>query len=194
MKNSYIAEFLGTLALATIVTLSVSGAYSIGTPILAALTLGLFVYTVGHISGTHINPAVTAGLWSVKKIATNDAVMYIIAQLIAGGCAYALLQFIHPGFSVMNGMTMHDFWGELVGTAVFTFGIAAVVSGKVPAQFSGMVVGGSLLLGISFASVIGAAGALNPAVAIALGLWNPVYLIAPILGSAIGFHVYKQID
>ena len=191
--NKYIAEFIGTLALATIVGLSVAGTFPIATPILAALTLGLFVYTIGHISGSHINPAVTLGLWSVKKIAITDAAYFIGAQLIAGACAYALVRAVHPGFMSAGGITTMEFVGELVGTFFFTFGIASVVSGKAPATFSGLVVGGSLLLGISFAALLGAAGALNPAVALALGALNPVYVVAPIIGSILGFQIYTRL-
>ena len=191
--NKYVAEFIGTLALATIVSLSVAGSFVIATPILAALTLGLFVYTVGHISGAHLNPAVTLGLWSVKKITITDAGYFIGAQLIAGVCAYALVRAVHPGFIGVGSITTMEFIGELVGTFFFTFGIASVVSGKVPAAFSGLVVGGSLLLGISFAVLLGAAGALNPAVALALGAFNAVYVIAPILGSILGFQIYTRL-
>lgn len=65
--NKYIAEAIGTFALTLAVGLSLAGEFPVSTPILAALTLGLFVYSVGHLSGTHLNPAVTIGAWSIKK-------------------------------------------------------------------------------------------------------------------------------
>jgi glycerol uptake facilitator-like aquaporin len=82
---------------------------------------------------------------------------------------------------------IHLFLAEALGTAVFTFGIAAVVKEKVHTSMSGVVVGGSLLLGVLFSSLAGASGILNPAVAFALNSVTLVYILAPIVGSIAGF-------
>ena len=66
----FVAEFFGTFILSLVVMLSVMAGsqFPIATSFLAAITLGIFVYSIGHISGSHLNPAVTIALWSIKKI------------------------------------------------------------------------------------------------------------------------------
>ena len=74
---------------------------------------------------------------------------------------------------------------ELLGAFFFTFGIAAVVYEKVPASLSGVVVGGSLLLGIFMAAGVSSA-VLNPAVALGINSLTPEYVLAPIIGAILG--------
>ena len=193
--KKYGAEFVGTFALTLIVGLSVGGMFPVSTPVLAALTLGLFVYSVGHISGTHINPAVTIGAWSIGKIRSREAVRYIVAQVLGAGLAWIKLGFLMTSeVSLAVSSTMTVGFAEFVGTFFFTFGIASVVYGRTPGQFSGVVVGGSLLLGVAFAALIGSNGILNPAVAFGIGSFNFMYLFGPIFGSIVGMNVYKYLS
>jgi len=67
------------------------------------------------------------------------------------------------------------------------------VYGKVSDHMSGLVVGGSLLLGILIASMAGSLGILNPAVALALNSLTVLYLFAPVVGSIAGFQLYKYL-
>jgi len=191
----YIAEFFGTFTLALAVLLSLAFNAPVATPLLAALTLGLFVYTTGHISGTHINPAVTVGIFTLGKIKPVEAVGYIVAQMLGGVAAY-LLAFNVLGLAPLGplGASMTIFVAEAIGMALFTFGIAAAVYGRVPAGFSGVVVGGSLLLGIALAVGAGSGGVLNPAVALALGSFNVAYLGGQLVGSIVGFQLYRMIS
>jgi glycerol uptake facilitator-like aquaporin len=195
MSKKYVAEFVGTFALSFIVLSAVAAGTSLPlvVPVIAALTLGLFVYTIGALSGCHINPAVTAGLWSIKKIADKDAVGYILAQLAGALVAVAAARafgVISPA-AVPMMFDMGLFMAEMMGMFFFAFGIAAVVYGRVSEQMSGLVVGGSLLLGILMAVVAGSAGILNPAVAFALNSISVVYMLAPIAGSVLGFNAYR---
>lgn len=192
--KKYIAEALGTFALAFVVVLSVAGLFPVPTPVLAGLTLALFVYSIGHISGAHINPAVTIGAWSLKKISNQDALGYIIAQCVGGYGAMlvaGLFVRVLPMVSLPSGLVLG---AEALGTLFFTFGIASVVYGKTPHDASGAVVGGSLLLGVAIAGLSGSLGVLNPAVALSLGVFNWAYILGPILGSLIGMNLYKQIN
>lgn len=206
MKNyaKYLVEFLGTFALTLVVALSLAGSFPVPTPVLAALTLGLFVYTVGHISGTHINPAITLGALSIKKIKLMDAVGYWIAQFAGAAAAFG----VYSGVSrlVPEGLTQGMLSGgndpllglmEGLGAFFFAFGVAAVIYGRVPKDLTGIAVGGSLLMGISIAASLGG-GVLNPAVALGLRslqitqvFW---YMVGPMVGAVLGMWAYKLVS
>src|SRR5262245_52072769 len=101
--KKYIAEFLGTFALALAVVLSLAGKFPLPTPVMAALTLGVCVYTFGAISGTQINPAITIGLLAAGKINIKDTVAYIVAQFagaVLAKYAAGLLSGSHPPVTV----------------------------------------------------------------------------------------------
>jgi len=137
---------------------------------------------------------VTIGLWSIKKVSTAEAINYIVAQLIGALLAFGIAVVFFNGISL--GMVAESgtvFWAELIGAAVFTFGIAGVVYGKVKDAASGLVIGGSLLLGIVIAAHLGSAGILNPAVALALGSISLSYVLGSILGGIVGMKLYKMI-
>ncbi len=193
-SKKYAAEALGTAALTLMVGLSLAGAFPINTAILAALTLGLFVYSIGHISGTHINPAVTLGALSINKISVKDAIMYIVAQAIGAGVALLFLQnYVEMPEVVISGTGLIGV-AEFLGAFFFTFGIASVIYGKTPSQASGLVIGGSLLLGIAISASLGANGVLNPAVAFGIGSLSWMYVLGPIVGAVCGMQAYKYLQ
>ncbi|HRP37319.1 MAG TPA: aquaporin, partial [Candidatus Dojkabacteria bacterium] len=74
--KKYFAEFFGTFILSIVVIVSVAGDFTVSTAVLAALTLLIFVYTIGSISGSHLNPGVTLGIFSLKKIKAKQALAY----------------------------------------------------------------------------------------------------------------------
>lgn len=196
MQNKLIAEALGTftLALAVLANLSMEVPL-VPTPVVAGLVLGLFVYTIGGKTGCHINPAVTLGLWSINKIKTNDAMGYIIAQFAGALLAYAAASSM-LGSEMTLGMrpeSLTIFLAEALGAFLFAFGIAGVVYGKVRDDMSGIVIGGSLLLGILLAVALGSAGILNPAVALALGYLNLSYALGAIVGAMLGMNLYRRV-
>lgn len=193
--NKYIAELFGTFTLVLIVMLSVSGKFPIPTPILAASVLGTFVYTIGSISGSLINPAVTIGLWSINKLSNKDTVLYIIAQF-AGALLAMFVSYVLVGAALiqMPPTTLIMGLGELFGTLLLTFGVASVVYGKVHKETSGIVVGASLFVGVAVASVMGSSGIINPAVSLGVGLFNPIYLVGQIIGGILGFWIFKLLE
>ena len=192
--KKYMAEAVGTGVLALVVGLSLAGTFPVPTPVLAALTLGLFVYSLGHVSGTHINPAVTVGLWSLGKITLPEMAKYIIAQFAGAGVVFVVLPSLvtkMPDLITSEALVVG--FAEAVGTAIFTFGIASVVFGKTVNVMSGVVIGGSLLLGVAVAALLGSNGILNPAVALGVLSFNIMYALGPVAGSVIGMQLYRYL-
>lgn len=180
--------------LTSAVILSLTTQSVVATALMAALTLGLFVYSIGHISGAHLNPAVTIGAWSINKIHSRDAIFYVISQFV--GALLALGFLANSGIyaeGIFVSEALYVIIAELIGTFFFTFGIASVVYGKTPNVMSGVVVGGSLLLGITFAIGLGSNGVLNPAVALGIGSFGLSYIVGPIMGSILGMHAFKML-
>lgn len=194
MTGKLFAEFIGTFTLALTVLLSVSGVFPIPTPILAGVVLGLFVYTVGSISGCHINPGVTIGLLSLKKIETIDAAKYIGAQLLGAIAAIGVVIFVGIKVPTVPTPTPTAYIFETLGMIIFTFGICAVVMDKTKSALAPIIIGGSLFLGISISVMGGGAGILNPAVAVALKTNQIGYYIAEIVGGIVGFQLYTYIS
>jgi aquaporin Z len=179
------AEFLGTAMLAMAAMLG-------GAP-LAGLTLAMLVLVFGGISGTHINPAVTLGLWSIKKINTQQAVMYIAAQLAGGLTAFGFFSyFTYLKLTKVSGIDSKIFLAEMIGTVVFTFGIAAAVHALENNLEKAVAIGTSLFLGATVAGVV-AKGFLNPAVMLGNGHLCLSYILAPVIGAVVGMNLHMLI-
>ena len=182
----FIAEFVGTFFLAFAVWVSIAFVIPVSTAVIAGLTLGLFVYTVGPISGAHLNPAVTIGLLSAKKISFPDAMGYIVAQLVGAIVVLVVVSNIHgmvPMPSADNSLRVAA--AEAFGAGILAFGVCSAVMKKIHANVSGLVVGGSLLLGVLCAGPFSNA-VLNPAVAFAIGSFSPAYVVGPLIGGIVG--------
>lgn len=189
--RAYVAEFLGTATLTLSVLVTLSSDLALATPVAAGFTLLLFVYTIGGISGSHINPAVTIGLLSIGKVKPNDAVGYIVAQILGAYVAFFTVTSLGLSVPTVNALDSGVVaFGEVAGAFLLLFGISAVVHKKVSDAASGIVVGGSLLLGIVAAASF-SNGVLNPAVALGIGSVSVTYLVAPIVGALIAVHLYK---
>jgi len=197
MQQKLIAEFFGTATLAFAVLASVSIAPPLLiTPVVAGVVLMLFVYTIGAISGAHINPAVTIGAWAIKKIPSKEAALYIAAQCLGGFAAYVLADNLFATIAISTGFapeSLTNFIGEFIGMTIFAFGIASVIYRKTNDAAAGLVIGGSLLVGIILAIAAGSAGILNPAVGITLGLVSLSNIAGAILGSIVGMHLYRYL-
>jgi len=215
LGTALVAEFIGTFALILIgagaAALWIGGL--VGVALAHGLVIVAFAYAYGHISGTHLNPAVTLGVWLAGKIAPGRALAYMAVQL-AGGIAGALaLCWLLGGDATGLGATRLA-QGLVVGAvtinvtpaagvvleAILTFFLVntvmnAGISGKAT-PLDGLAVGFTLVFAILMGGPLTGAS-LNPArslgPAIATGdftdLW--VYFVGPALGAALAAFLYR---
>jgi glycerol uptake facilitator-like aquaporin len=188
------AEFLGT-ALLTLAILAVSKS-SIGIPYFIAIAAGLVVamgtLTFGSVSGAHFNPVVTIGLWSIRRVKTVPAIVYIAAQLLGGFAAYYLFTyFVNQTYQNVGEFQGRILVAEAAGAFVFSLGWAAAVYQRLEAGKAAAVIGMALILGL-LVSAAGAGGIINPAVALGAKSWVwGTYVLGPVLGAIIGFNLYS---
>src|SRR5262249_33062222 len=163
-------------------------------------------YTIGPISGAHLNPAVTVSLWVAGRMRSEDVAGYVIAQLIGGivgaGLLVILLKSRQQGWDLSTAGLGQTGWGpnygvviaffaEVLATFLFTLVILGSTGGKGPSPFPGLVIGLTLvILHFPFINITGLsvnpARSLGPAVFVggkALAqLW--LFLVAPVVGRA----------
>ena len=204
MAKKLIAEFLGTFCLvfagtgAIVIDSVTGGAVShVG----VALTFGLIVlamiYTIGDISGAHINPAVTIGFFAARRFEARCVVPYVVSQCAGALVASVALRFLFPqsatlGATMPAGSAMQSFVLEMILTALLMFVILSVSTGaREKGITAGIAVGAVIGLEALFAGPICGAS-MNPARSLApavvsghlSGLW--IYLVAPVLGAGLG--------
>ena len=195
------AEFIGTFALvfagtgAIIINETTGGMI---THVGIALTFGLVVlamiYTVGDISGAHLNPAVTLGFFAAGRFPAREIIPYVLAQCSGAFAASGILRLLFPnnatlGTTLPAGSTPQSFVLELILTAILMFVILGVSTGAAEKGITaGIAVGAVIGLEAMFAGPICGAS-MNPARSLApavvsqhfSSLW--VYLIAPTAGA-----------
>ena len=175
------------------------------------------VYSVGHISGCHINPAVTIALRATGKIDNQTTVGYIGAQLVGAflgaGLTLIILSGNDPAALGLGAVSVNDkaglaigFAAEVIGTAILVFTVfGAAVDGRAPAGFAGIVIG-FIVYGIIILVGPITGAALNPArqigpelLGLAIGAKThldqllPVYVAGPIVGGLVGAFAYQFI-
>lgn len=201
--KKYISECLGTFCLVfagtgAIVINDVSGGSISHAGI--ALTFGLVVmamiYTFGDISGAHLNPAVTLGFITARRMRRAEGLPYIVSQIIGATAASGVLRLLfakHPtlGMTIPVGDAMQSFILEFILTAILMLVILNVSNGaKEKGITAGIAIGGVIALEAMFAGPICGAS-MNPARSLAPALvandlsflW--LYLVAPIAGALV---------
>ncbi|MDD9197523.1 aquaporin Z [Aliivibrio sp. S3MY1] len=221
--NKYMAEFIGTFWL--VLGGCGSAVLAAGFPELGigfvgvALAFGLTVLTmafaIGHISGCHLNPAVSIGLWVGGRFDAKDLVPYIISQVLGGIAAGGILYLIasgQAGFDLAGGFASNGFGEhspggytmmsaliiEVVLTAMFLIVIMGATDSRAPAGFAPIAIGLCLTL-IHLISIPVTNTSVNPArstaVAVYVGDWATsqlwLFWVAPIVGAVIGALIYK---
>jgi aquaporin Z len=191
----------------------------LGVSLAFGLTVLTMVYAVGHISGGHFNPAVTAGLVVAGRCKASDAVAYVIVQVAGAISAAALLAYIasgKPGFDVAasglaaNGYAEHSpggyslaagFATEVVMTFFFLTVILGATSKRAPAALAPLAIGLALTL-IHLISIPVTNTSVNPArstgPALIVGDWAIAQLwlfwVAPLLGAALAGVVHRLLE
>ena len=199
--RKYIAELIGTFALifcgtgAIIINQESGGAIThVGIAITFGLIVTTMIYTIGDISGAHLNPAVTIAFCIAKEFPIKDILPYIVSQGIGAVLASFTLHILFPtnielGATLPAGSDLQSFILEVILTFILMFVILRVAKGsKEQGIFAGLAIGSVVLLEAMFAGPICGAS-MNPirslAPAIVSGhlehIW--VYLLAPVLGA-----------
>jgi aquaporin Z len=187
-----LAEFLGTATLvsvALVLTETTAVSYFIATSL--AVSLILIVLAFGGVSGAQVNPAITFGMWTARRIGTLRAISYIAAQMLGGLAAWQLYQYLadKPVAAKVVHFDAHVWVAELVGTFILAIGFTAAISRVLDTLQSAVVYSSALFAGIIVAS-IGSAGLLNPALALGVRSWGTVYVLGPLIGGLLGVNLY----
>ncbi len=226
--KKYVAEFIGTCVL---VTVGCGTAMLVGCDaangsgyLLTALAFGLTIvamaYSIGNISGCHINPAVSLAVFMRGGLSVNDFVGYIIAQCLGALCGSGILAAVFSlgnvtdmtggmgtnGLTGVGGSAAAGLIVEIVLTFIFVMAILGVTSSKANhGSFGGIVIGLSLvlvhILGIGLTGTsVNPARSFGPAVVAAItgntaplsSLW--VFIVGPLAGAAIAAAVYGYLE
>ncbi|MDI3438373.1 aquaporin Z [Erwinia sp. V90_4] len=224
MMQKFMAEFFGTFVLVfggcgsavLAAAFPELGIGFVGVAIAFGLTVLTMAYAVGHISGGHFNPAVSIGLWVGGRFEARLLLPYIIAQLVGGLAAGAVLYAIasgKAGFDVMGGGFASNGYGahspgnysllacaliEVVLTAVFLIVIHGATDKRAPAGFAPLAIGLALTL-IHLISIPVTNTSVNPArstaVALFQGSWAIdqlwLFWVMPIVGAILGGLIYR---
>lgn len=220
--RKFIAEFFGTMCLTlfgcgTAAALGCSGdkfnAAYVATAAAFGLAIVAMAYSIGNVSGCHINPAVSLAMLASGKMKGKDFVGYVVAQ-VCGALVGAAFIGVFLGFTPensfgTNGLYNGSIWLSLLIECVLTFffvlTILGVTSRKANGPVAGLVIGGSLtlihLFGIHFTGTsVNPARSIGPAILSAINgngealgvVW--VFIVAPLVGGLLAACIYKFID
>ncbi len=190
----------------------------VGVSLAFGLSVVTMAYAIGHISGCHLNPAVTVGLAAGGRFPGGQVIPYIIAQVIGAILGAALLYVIasgKAGFDVAGGFASNgyadhspgkyslvaSFIMEVTMTAMFLFVIMGATHGKAPAGFAPLAIGLALVM-IHLVSIPVTNTSVNPArstgPALFVGGWAIqqlwLFWVAPLIGGVIGGVVYRWLS
>ena len=208
--KKYLAEFIGTGVL-VLVACGVAGqvcavpeAGYVATALAFGLVIVAMAYSIGNISGCHINPAVSIAMLISKKMTVKDFIGYIVAQFLGAIAGAGVLSLIVKdpaklGVNTLNTANhigvLKGFGIEVILTFIFVIAILGVTSKESNGNIAGLVIGGALvlvhLLGIPFTGTsVNPARSFGPAL-IAGNLTNVwIFLLAPLVGGALAAVVY----
>jgi len=216
--KKYLAEMVGTFVLTflgcgTAVALGCGSdtASIVGTAIAFGLAVVAMAYTIGGISGCHINPAITLGCLLTGRISGKDAAMYMVFQVIGAFIGSALLALLVSGLApegtttganTCAGGVMNGLIAEIVLTFIFVLVVLGTTDSKVGAgNFAGLAIGLSLIL-IHLVGIHYTGTSVNPARSIAPAVFQGgealsqlwVFIVGPFIGAALSAIVWKVLS
>jgi aquaporin Z len=212
--KKYFAEMVGTMVLVlmgcgTAVSLAcgVDTASVVGTSLAFGLSVVAMAYAIGGISGCHINPAITFGVWLSKRMSGKDALMYVVFQIIGAFIGAGILYALAPesGLGANSIQTGISTTAAVVAEVVFTFVFVLVVLGttdekKGAGNLAGLAIGLTLVL-VHLVCIDYTGTSVNPARSIGpavlaggqamTDLW--IFIVAPLAGAALSAGVWKAL-
>ena len=206
--KKYISEFIGTFVLVLVGcgVAVVTSANVVATSLAFGLSIVAMAYSIGNVSGCHINPAVSLAMLITKQMKVKDFVGYVISQVLGAIAGSAILGLILGSFEKLgangfaDGKLLAAFITEVILTFIFVTAILGVTSKKENGHTVGIVIGLSLvlvhLLGIAITGTsVNPARSIGPAIFTGgkalIQLW--VFIIAPLVGSAIASLFYNYV-
>lgn len=201
----FVLVFMGCGAVVANVVNPAGSTGSLGVSLAFGFSLVVVVAAIGHISGAHINPAVTLGLAAANKFPRTEVPYYWGGQVVGAVAAALVLRLMSGdvaslGSTVPSGSAGDAFIVEIVATAIFVFVISGVATDKRAASgVAPLAIGGTILLMMLVAGPI-SGGSVNPArsfgPALVSGTWDDfwVYITAPFIGAIIGAFAYNFIQ
>ena len=211
--RKYVAEFIGTfvLVLMSCGVAVVTDANVVATSLAFGLSIVAMAYSIGNVSGCHVNPAVSFGMLIAKKMNVKDFVGYVIAQVLGAIAGAAVLGVLLGSFKALGadgfggaGQLATTAWlailVEVILTFVFVLTILGVTSKAENAKVAGLVIGLTLvlvhLLGIAFTGTsVNPARSLGPALLqggeALKQVW--VFIVAPLVGGCLAALVHKYV-
>jgi aquaporin Z len=203
--KKYIVEFIGTFFLVFTVGIAVRQGAPFA-PFAIGSILMVMIFSGGHISGGHFNPAVTLAAFLRGRCDKKDVLPYWIAQFAAGAVAAVLVNFLLTGRADPAVVATHPTVESFIVEFLFTFALCWVVlnvatsKGTMGNSFYGLAIGFTVLVGaITVGGISG--GAFNPAVGLGvwtMGLESPrqfgVYLISELSAAAVAAGAYRAIN
>jgi len=223
MSKKFAAEFIGTfwLVLGGCGSAVLAAAFPevgiglVGVSLAFGLTVLTMAYAIGHISGCHLNPAVTVGLWAGGRHPAGEVLPYIVAQVlgaVAGAFVLLMIASGQPGFDVSGGLASNGygahspggyslasgFLTEVVMTLMFLVIILGATDRRAPAGFAPIAIGLGLTL-IHLISIPVTNTSVNPArstgPALMVGDWAIgqlwLFWVAPLIGALVAGYLYR---